>query len=171
MNVILAALALSLALGPMGPDPGPAQVKVGPVYLGETVKQVQKALGRGWRGPVYDRGSEQHYNALVYTDGVDQLELYVIPTTDEGEVVFWIVARENRPQGGAFRYGTTLREWRWDLGSLFEMPDASHGWTGGRVPSPTAGDDTVARYRYGHPLAVWFTKNQWDGVDFHMFEE
>ena len=168
---MVAALTLALALGPMGPDPGPAQLEVGPIHLGERVKDVERTLGPGWRGPVFDDQAKRWRSALVLTDGVDQLLLWLVPTTDEGEIVEEIVGRENRAQGGAISHPTVLRNWRWDLGPLFEMPVASHGWTGGRLPSPRSGDYAIAQYSYGHPLAVWYTKNQWGGVDFHMFEE
>ena len=153
----------------MGPDPGLAQLKVGPIYLGEPVREVVQTLGPGWRGPVSDDAGNKSM-ALVYTDGVDQLQLWFVNTTDQGEV-WWIVARENRAQGSAFLRPTVLRDWRWDLGALFHMPVEANGWTRWHLASSRAGDNAIAEYRYGHPLAVWFTKNQWGGVDFHMFED
>lgn len=170
---MVVALALAVALGAQmrGPNPALDQLTVGPIHLGERIEDVRKALGPGWRGSVYDKGAEAYFTALVYTDGVDQLELYVVPTTDQGEVVDTIVARENRAEGGAFRRHVSLRTWRWDLGFLFEAPVAAHGWSGGRLKTPRTGDHAIASYDYGHPLSVWFIKNEWGGVDFHMFSE
>ena len=168
---MLAALTLAIALGALGPDPKLRQLSVGPIHLGERISDVQKTLGPGWRGPVYDEGMRSYVNALVYTDGVDQLDIYIVPTTDLGDIAWFIVARQNRAQGAPLRFHTALRDWHWDLGTLFDTPSATRSWTGGPDRTPRSGDNAVATYDYGHPLSVWFTRNKWGGLDFHMFEE
>lgn len=166
---MLDALLTSIVIAQGGPEPGPTQITVGPVHLMERVVDVQKALGTGWSG--LDCEDEQNgdgakcAHVLAYTDGVDQLKLYI----DE-DFVFLIEARENRAQGGRLRASIPIRRWHWAGGTLFEMPDAVKGWT---VQTFRAEPDKPWRksYGYGHGFGVWFTRNRWSGVDFHMFEE
>lgn len=164
---MIAALFACLIVGQFAPPPG--ELVVGPVHLGERVADVQKKLGPGWRGQVYDPASGQYLAALVYTDGVDQLELFV-EVTSGGEKVASIVARENRAQGAAM-HGPELRRWRWRGGTVFAAPASVRGWSAQRWHPHSNGDRTIASYSYGHPLVVWITENSWGGVDFHMFEE
>ncbi|MFI5388815.1 MAG: hypothetical protein ACHQY2_03770 [Candidatus Eremiobacterales bacterium] len=165
---MLAATILALILGPMGPNPGAAQVKVGPLYLGESVKDVEKTLGRGWRGTVSlaEPGRPQYFNALIYTDGVDQLQVLLWGAGSDARIMM-IVARQRRAEGGTFQQPETLRSWLWAGGTLFEMPASVRGWSAYHW-KPGSNGDQIASYDYRHPLSVWFTKNQWGGVDFHF---
>lgn len=140
-------------------------MRVGPIHFGDQVVSVQKLLGRGWRGTVCDQQPRRCSNELVYTDGVDQLQLWLAGTKDKDEFVDLIVARENRAQGGELQSKLPLREWTWSGGTLFTMPRSIPGWKT-YFDSPFR-----ATYDYGHGFSVWFTKNAWHGVDFHMFSE
>jgi len=155
-------LALTLAANTSAGD-----AIVGPIHMGERVVDVQKELGPGWRGPVVDSVGNKSM-ALIYTDGVDQLQVWIQPDRDLGETVDGIVARENRPEGGAFAHRTVLRSWRWAGGTLFEMPRKLREWRVERW-SPPRSDGEIARYEQPDSDVVWFTRNAWGGVDFHWF--
>ena len=161
---MIATVFLALTLATMNPaDDG----TVGPIHLGERVMDVQKALGPGWRGPVFDtRGNKS--TALVYTDGVDQLQVWLSPDSG-GETVDGIVVRENRAEGGAFDHPTVLRSWHWAGGTLFEMPRKLTGWRVERWSPPRRSDDAIALYEHPDGWAVWFWRNAWGGVDFNWF--
>jgi hypothetical protein len=152
----------------MGSTPEDSREWVGPIFWGEFVKMVQLALGPGWKGrdcqePVFKRSGCN--DVLVYTDGADQLKLYVDTLTDGNEVVGLIESRQGRAQGGAFRYNVApLRQWRWAGGTLFSKPRSVDGWK-------TTWSKKEANYRPAHAFAVWITNNAWGGLDFHMFSE
>lgn len=54
------ALALTLAICPMHVD------TVGPIHLGEPLIDVEKKLGPGWRGRVFDSAWEQSDGARLH---------------------------------------------------------------------------------------------------------
>lgn len=142
--------------------------KVGPISLGESAVDVQKTLGPGWRGSVSDpRGNKA--TALIYTDGVDQLQVWLSPDRDLGETVEGIVARENRPEGAPFAHQTALRSWRWAGVTLFETPSQLRGWRVERWSPPRKSDGMIASYEQPDSTDVWFSQNVWGGVDFHTF--
>ena len=157
-------IALTLAICPAHVD------TVGPIHLDEPVIDVEKKLGPGWRGQVFDSVGNRA-TALVYTDGVDQLQVWLQRERGFGETVEGIVARENRPEGGAFAPRTPLRLWRWAGGTLFEMPDALRGWRVTRWSPPRRFDGEVASYECADGTTVWFTKNAWGGVDIHLYAD
>ena len=166
IDVLPAWVLLALALASPNPT---GDGHVGPIRLGETAIEVQKSLGPGWRGLVTDDGNEG--TALVYTDGVDQLQVWLSPDRDLGETVDGIVARENRAQGRAFARPTVLRSWRWAGGALFAMPSELRGWRVERWSPPRPDDGAIASYEHPDGWTVWFTKNAWEGVDFHWFAD
>lgn len=161
---MFAALILAVSISTGWPDGD-----VGPIRLGEPVAQVQKTLGPGWRGHVEDDGNKG--TALVYTDGVDQLQVWISSDPAEGETVEGIVARENRAQGAPFARHVPLRTWRWPGGTLFEMPAALRGWHVTRWSPPRFADHEIASYEHPDGVVVWFTENAWRGVDFHWFAD
>ncbi|HYK53939.1 MAG TPA: hypothetical protein VEV38_10460 [Candidatus Eremiobacteraceae bacterium] len=162
----IAATALAVALTSLA---APAQAEVGPIYLGESIKAVQQELGLGWRGAVRDTSGNKG-TALVYTDGVDQLQIWIQSDRDTSESVEGIVARENRAQGGAFVRPTVLRSWRWPGGTIFEMPRELSGWRVDRSAS-TRSEGEIVSYEYPDGVVVWFTRNAWSGIDFHTFAD
>ena|SRR5579859_1874730 len=158
-------LALTLATNISGGDS-----IVGPIHLGERVVDVQKELGPGWRGPVVDSLGNKSM-ALVYTDGVDQLQVWIQSDPDLGETVDGIVARENRPEGCSFAHRTVLRSWRWAGGTIFEMPRELAGWKVMLFSPPRRDDGQIASYEHPDGWVVWFTRNAWGGVDSHTFAD
>jgi hypothetical protein len=160
--MIAAAVSLWVTIA-LFAKPGPRPVQVGPIYLEESVRAVVSTLGKGWRG--LDCVEYRHCEAvLVYTDGRDQLKLYIGGGYIDGGVDV-IEAREGRAQGGSLLRGLPpLREWRWAGGRIFKTPSSVKGWE-------TRWSRSEVTYTYDHPLAVWITPNPWHGRDFHMFQE